>query len=145
MNVLYEELLSNLKVISMIPENGKLCIRNGHLSIEKIAPNMITWMHVTLKRWWYQDSRQSIIVLLTNVVHRSEGFCKSLMTNMSSENHWLLKQFSTEFENSLSGIKFLIKTYDDDAGIKARLSVLSDQITECIKNINLSLNNNNGN
>lgn len=140
MNVLYEELLSNLKVVSMIPENGKLCIRNGHLSIEKGSPHLVSWFQTTLKRWWYQDSRHSILVLLSGVVHRSDGFCRSLMDSKNDHNVWILSQFAKEYKGALGGIRFLIKTYEDDASTQAKLSVLAEQLEENELNISSFIN-----
>ena len=66
----FEDLITDLKVISMLKNNGRLCMRNGQLSIEPSIESkqniLITWGAYTslaLRRWWNQDNRQNAVNL----------------------------------------------------------------------------------
>ena len=134
-----DELLSNLKVIGMVKENGKLCIRNGHLSLELNNENqdvsiinLTTWIQTTLKRWWNHDNRTNNIVMLQSIIHTSILFCEDIIKkeeHIQTSN--LLKRYYNTYCEVLIGLSNLKKTYDGDASIVARLIVLHEKVLEC--------------
>jgi nitrogen fixation protein len=58
-----DKIITNLKIISMIQINEKLCLRSGHLQID---PN--TFGLQFLKRWFYKDSREIIIPFIKEIL-----------------------------------------------------------------------------
>ena len=70
-NILYEELvdniITNLKILSLVNKDDKLCIRKGHLQIDKASYFRF------IKRYYYNDSRYSTIEFLKKIVNNMKG------------------------------------------------------------------------
>ena len=70
-NILYEELvdniITNLKILSLVNKDDKLCIRKGHLQIDKASYFRF------IKRYYYSDSRYSTIEFLKNIINNIKG------------------------------------------------------------------------
>lgn len=70
-NILYEELvdniITNLKILSLVNKEDKLCIRKGHLQIDKVSYFRF------IKRYYYNDSRYSTIHFLKNIIKSMKG------------------------------------------------------------------------
>jgi hypothetical protein len=66
MNSMNEEfidnLITNLKIISMIQINEKLCIRKGHLQIDTSSNFQF------VKRWFFRDSRDMVLIYLRDLI-----------------------------------------------------------------------------
>ena len=125
----YEDLITDLKVISMLKEDGRLCIRNGHLSIEPsiIAKQNIlyTWGAYTslaVRRWWNQDNRHNALLKLQSIILK----CHEIFEKLSDEKK---EEFNLLCAEAAKGLVFLKQTYNNDAAVSARLSVY-------IKNLN---------
>ena len=129
-----DELLTDLHVVSMIPENGRLCIRNGNLSVEMHAPNnglgtIPAHIYIALKRWWFHDNRASALTHVQNTIVKSFALVKEL----NSQDHpWLLGQFKESFINAQTGLEHMKMTYTDDANTRARIEVLLERLTDAI-------------
>lgn len=119
----YEDLITDLKVISMLKENGRLCIRNGQLSIE---PSIITKQNVlytwgayaslSVRRWWNQDNRQNAILKVQSIVLK----CYETSAKLDGEKKSVFNNLCSDAAN---GLKCLKDTYKYDAAVSARLSV----------------------
>lgn len=70
-NILYEELvdniITNLKILSLVNKDDKLCIRKGHLQIDKVSYFRF------IKRYYNNDSRYSTIDFLKNIIKSMKG------------------------------------------------------------------------
>jgi hypothetical protein len=124
-----EDLSTNLKVISMIKENGRLCIRNGCLSIEPEIHNkenvFLTWgsyASLSLRRWWNQDNRHSAMIKVQSIILK----CQEVYSKLSPEEKIELSKLCKDAAIGLSNLQ---QTYTHDAAVFARLSVY-------IKNLN---------
>ena len=57
---LIDNTLTTLKVLGMLPKNGRLCIRRGQLTLE-VDSNL-----QRIKRWIYRDSRDVTLMHIKN-------------------------------------------------------------------------------
>tara|TARA_B110000977_G_scaffold201646_1_gene297459 strand:- start:5154 stop:5549 length:396 start_codon:yes stop_codon:yes gene_type:complete len=124
----FEDLITDLKVISMLKNNGRLCMRNGQLSIEPSIESkqniLITWGAYTslaLRRWWNQDNRQNALLKLQSVILKCHETNEKIATDKREE----FVQLCGEAAN---GLLFLKHTYMYDAAVSARLSVYIDTL-----------------
>lgn len=124
-----EDLSTDLKVMSMIKENGRLCIRNGCLSIEPEVHNkeniLLTWgsyASLALRRWWNQDNRHSALTKVQSIILK----CQETQSKLTSDDKI---EFSKLCKDAAVGLSNLQETYSHDAAVYARLSVY-------IKNLN---------
>ena len=113
-----DQLLTSLKVISMIKEGQKVCVRNGHLSLEVQSTGLIT----SLRRWIHKDNRQTTLCYIKSVVNNT------ISVMNTHKNDTSIKKLNKGLEESINGIKSLTVTYADDATIMATLQVLHDRI-----------------
>jgi hypothetical protein len=119
-----DHLLTSLKVISMIKEGQKVCVRNGHLSLEVQSTGLLT----SIRRWIHRDSRQMTLQYIKSVIQNSITVTKTYRTPASIE------KLSAGMNEALTGINSLIVTYADDATVSATLQVLSDRILQELNN-----------
>jgi hypothetical protein len=121
--ILYEELIdnvtTNLKIISLVQKNEKLCIRKGHLQIDKISYFRF------IKRYYYNDSRETMI-----------RFLKQLLKDIK-----IIKDFYFSKHNIIDnidsielGINNLQVTYSQDPVIVASLDNILNKLKIIIKN-----------
>ena len=125
-----EDIYTDLKVISMIKENGRLCIRNGHLSIE---PQLATkenklltlsaYASLAIRRWWNQDNRYNALLKVQAVVMK----CHDMYVKVTENERKLLSKICHEAAIGLSNLQ---KTYEHDAAIHARLSVYINNLND---------------
>jgi hypothetical protein len=121
-----DHLLTSLKVISMIKEGQKVCVRNGHLSLEVQSTGVLT----SLRRWIHKDNRQTTVSYIKSVVQNA------LSTTKSHNNEKSVVKLFRGLEEAVTGINSLTVTYTDDATVAATLQVLNDRIkTELQLNI----------
>ena len=124
-----EDLSTNLKVMSMLKQNGRLCIRNGNLSIEPQVYNkenvLLTfgsYASLAIRRWWNQDNRQSALLKVQAIILK----CQETYSKLNDTDK---AEFIELCKNAATGLENLQKTYENDAAVNARLSVY-------IKNLN---------
>ena len=120
-----DQILTSLKIISMIKEGQKVCVRNGLLSLEPKS----TGIHVALRRWINNDSRQSTLAYIKNVVNNALNVCNILTESDTIEK---LVQALTESSNGLCN---LIVTYESDIPIVATIQVMQDRIKTNLENL----------
>jgi len=113
-----DHLLTSLKVISMIKEGQKVCVRNGHLSLEVQSTGVLT----SLRRWIHKDNRQTTVSYIKSVVQNA------LSTTKSHNNEKSVVKLFRGLEEAVTGINSLTVTYTDDATVAATLQVLNDRI-----------------
>jgi len=120
-----DHLLTALKVISMIKEGQKVCVRNGHLTLETQSTGVIT----SIRRWIHNDSRQTTVHYIKSVIQNSISVSKV------HRNHISVDKIITGMEESLNGINSLIVTYNEDATVIATLQVLYNRISTELKGL----------
>jgi len=113
-----DHLLTSLKVISMIKEGQKVCVRNGHLSLEVQSTGVLT----SLRRWLHKDNRQTTVSYIKSVIQNA------LSTTKSHNNEKSVVKLFRGLQEAITGINSLSVTYADDATVAATLQVLNDRI-----------------
>ena len=113
-----DQLLTSLKIVSMIKEGQKVCIRNGLLTLETKS----TGVGAALRRWLHNDNRNATLMYIRNVVNNSVDVC-----NMHHTNSVVIK-ITESLESCLTGLGCLAVTYGEDAGITATIDVMQDTI-----------------
>jgi len=99
---LFDSIINSLKVISQLKLNEKLCIRKGHLQIDSSSNIQF------LKRWFYRDSREIVIVYLQKLMD------DLLKLRDSLTDKWYISVLLIELENAQCGFLNLRKTYFAD-------------------------------
>ena len=127
------EVLTDLEVLSMIKEKDKLCIRDGHITIEqKTHP-----FKIAIRRWIKNDNRRTMIMEINNVISLSLQLCKDAKEN--PEKKWTLGQFNKHFKKVIEGLENLKKTYFNDSNVVARLTILNEILKEEINQLESNL------
>jgi len=123
------DLFTDLEILSMIKENDKICIRDGHITIEKKTHPIKT----AVRRWIYNDNRRFSIMQINVLITQSLQVCMESRNNC--EKTWIIDQFCKHFTNTIEGLANLKKTYSNDSSIVARLNVISSMLIEEIDKI----------
>ena len=126
MNGATVDLLTDLEVLSMIKEDDKLCIRDGHMAIEKRSHPIKT----AVRRWVNNDSRKITIMYINTLITQSLQFCSE-----NRDKVWIIHEFCKHLTNSLEGLANIKKTYSNDSAIVARLNVIGYILIEEIGKI----------
>jgi hypothetical protein len=116
--------LTNLKIIAMIPKNGRLCVRKGFLNLE-------TEDHFqTIRRFLNNDSRDICLDHIKNTILNAIKITKNIMNNQIEVElkNWTLQQISIEIRNCQTGLTNLKTTYNDDAVMKSQIDVLLERL-----------------
>ena len=117
----HEDLITDLKVLSKLKPNGRLCIRNGQMSIEPIIEfkenRLYTWSSyasLAIRRWWNQDNRNSALLKVQSVLMKVHDYLN---------RYELTDTFIELCTNAADGLANLQITYAGDAAFVSRLDV----------------------
>lgn len=120
--------IASLKIIGMVPKNGKLCVRNGQLSIDI---QRIQGM----RRWINGDSRNMTLVYAKNTVNNAIKIARSIILNCigsqtcSQISQWTLRRIFEEMEGCEQGLNNLKSTtYVADSMMVANLDVITERL-----------------
>ena len=113
-----DQILTSLKIISMIKEGQKVCVRNGLLSLEIKSSGI----RVAFRRWVNNDNRNTTISYVKNVINNALD-----IINIHTDHKTILKIKKSLIE-CITGLSRLAVTYDSDAGVTATISVMQDRI-----------------
>lgn len=143
---LLDNLYVNLRVISKIPEGGRICTTGaGQVKIED-TKTLGGWLS-TGRRRITGDSRDESVKVLMQIVNDvselSDNIIDSLKTDQTPHNAatpgilnenvkkcYSLQKLSVMLRNSKKGIVNLHATYQDDANITARIDEIMDKIDQ---------------
>lgn len=120
-----DSLIANLKVLSSVPNGGRLCVRKGNLSVESALHGQCVF------RFIYGDSRDTTIAHVKNAVAGAVQIAQSIMTNSAGldwNGAWVLERLSSEMERCETGLRNLRATYSTDTSTIAALQVLSERL-----------------
>jgi hypothetical protein len=98
-----DNVITNLKIISIVQVNEKLCIRKGHLQIDNIIKLQF------LSRWFYRDSRDVILNFINDLIKNIFYFLHN--TDKYTDYLWNLTHLLTELEHVENGLENLKTTY----------------------------------
>lgn len=118
-----DQILTSLRIISLIKENQKVCVRDGFIILESKSTGLMP----AVRRWLNRDNRTKTIFYIQNVINHALEITK---THTDLETIEKLKQ---GIKNSVIGLKSLGVTYNNDAATFARITVLEERI---LSNIN---------
>ncbi len=105
-----DQILTSLKVISMIKEGQKVKVRDGLLSLEVHSTGIMTGV----RRWINKDNRLTTLRYIRNTVIQA-------ITLNDIRVKGALKE-------AVNGLNCLSITYGDDAGVTAAIDVIKDRI-----------------
>ena len=91
-----DNIITNLKIISLVKVDEKLSIRKGHLQIDNSSNLQF------LKRWFYRDSRDIILLFVKDLIRNISMLFEKL--ECYYDKLWILKRILTEMENAKSGL-----------------------------------------
>lgn len=129
-----EDNILNLKIISKIKENDKLCT---HEKIIKIDPPSILQ---GVNRWINSEGRAVTLDKLKDIINNSLKITEKLLEDekfkkdnnlkdLEENNSQIFQKFIIEMTNSLLGLENLKKTYCEDITITAQIDILIKKIT----------------
>ena len=128
---LIDTTLTSLKVIGMVPKNGRLCVRRGQLTLES-EDHMQRW-----KRWIYRDSREVTLMHIKNTINNSTKIIKGIMSNQIDIElkSWTIQRFLSEMTSCQSGLLNLKTTYISDTSVVATLDVICERLSANCKEL----------
>jgi hypothetical protein len=119
-----------LKIISMVPKNGRLCIRKGQLTLD--PPEDSVWhVHLrSLRRWVSHDSREISLMHIKNTIANAIKLSRGLVDGSveTKLRQWSLHTLTNEMCNAQVGIVNLKTTYSGDSLMIANLDVVSERL-----------------
>ena len=128
--VMDNELLADLHVLSHVPENGRVCVVDGRLSVEPAPRNVVSMIELAARRWWNHDNRSYTLLAIECLILKCSAFASSaLVDNVSSA------RLKSACEAAICGINNLRHTYANDASTYARLGVFVERITLIISSL----------
>ena len=119
-----DNIITNLKIISLVKVDEKLSIRKGHLQIDNSSNLQF------LKRWFYRDSRDIILLFIKDLVRNISMLFEKL--ECYTDKLWILKRILTEMENAKSGLINLRTTYSTDAVMVVKFENVSVKFCELV-------------
>lgn len=118
----YERILLNLRIISKIPQNGRLKrMYHGVLSLEDEG------YFVSLRRFINQDGRSQAIKDINSVLNEAINEIRSLSIGEDVDGEKIQTLYST-LAKAVTGIENLRTTYQNDVVTEARFDILIDKI-----------------
>lgn len=119
-----DNIIANMKVISMVQNSSKLCIRKGQLAID------VDDRLQSIRRWIYKDSRDAILIHIRNTINNAIKVSKGLMKDEITTDlkEWTLTRLNEEMRSCENGLSNLKNTYNDDSATVAALDVLIDRL-----------------
>jgi hypothetical protein len=115
--------IANLKVIGMVPQNGKLCVRKGHVCLD--PPDALQ----PVRRWMRGDTRDAAILHVRNTI----GNATRILTYMSRRGpliaaRWTTERILSEMQQCEAGLQNLRTTYTEDSLMVANINVLIERL-----------------
>jgi hypothetical protein len=122
MDIILEELVDkiiiNLKIISILQIDDKLCIRKGNLQIDQDSNIRF------IKRWFMRDTRDSILIFIRDIFRKINLI----------ENKKDFLRITLEFEKVEIGLENLKVTYSCDPVTIATIDNLITKLKSIDKN-----------
>jgi hypothetical protein len=118
---IFDNIITNLKIISKVKVDEKLCIRKGHLQIDNSSNFQF------LKRWYYRDSRDFILLFIKDLI-------RSIINifDKSNGSNWITLNLLREMENAKTGLSNLKTTYSTDSIMIVKFEHVANKFCELI-------------
>ena len=132
--------IATMKIIGMVPKNGKLCVRKGQLCLDTVQGQAV-------RRWMNGDSRDCTLMHAKNTITNAVKINRCIMTQLNNNNNnnsnnssknnikegerdrdaWTLRRMLAELEACECGLQNLKTTYACDSMIIANLDVIIER------------------
>lgn len=118
--------LTDLHILSLLPEGVKISIRSGRLVHEKPKSgegvmDVLSNSFNSLRRWYNNDNRTSGMNEIYGIVQESFRIVKEVDDNYK-------RQYAELYPRVIIGIQNYMRTYKDDSFIMSRCTILIDRI-----------------
>ena len=133
-----DKILINLKILSKIPKNGRICkSHNGLISLE------VDSMTQSVRRFIRNDSRQQSILEINSIIDESIELLYSLLRSKYINEQFIetdeyrqhvenLEILLSEMISAKAGIDNLRFTYENDQTIISKLDIILLKLTSAI-------------
>ena len=123
-----DNVLANLKVISMVKEGARLRLIGGQLCTDFPSPLQ------PIRRWLKGDNRSIMVSHVRGVIHNAINIIKieSIVASQDEDRIWIINKILEALESCQDGIRNLMNTYDHDAVVLCSLEVLLDKVSNCL-------------
>ena len=124
----------NLKIISAINKDDKVCINDNNISIE--SNDLLQ----SFRRWYYNQSRLTTMEQLESVINESFKLTDEILDSddklNSADTSNIIQRFLIELSSVKKGLDNLKITYNDDVSIVSRIDLLEQRIDVRINRLN---------
>tara|TARA_B100001093_G_C26798909_1_gene1002447 strand:+ start:1179 stop:1793 length:615 start_codon:yes stop_codon:yes gene_type:complete len=124
-----DNILLNLKMISLVKANDKLYMEEDKMKIDtpKLTQGFLRWIN--------DYSRTKTMEDIETLINNTSSYVKNNKSkpNRTEEDNRNCQKILVEISKSLTGIQNLKITYNEDTFIQSKLEVISEKISE-IKN-----------
>lgn len=119
-----DNIITNLKIIGMVKNNGRLCVRKGGLALEPDD------YFQTVRRWVNKDSREITLMHVRNTISNAIKLLKSVKNGQVEVQmrDWTISRIVEEMINCQDGLNNLKTTYATDAALVASIDVLLERL-----------------
>ena len=125
-----DNIITNLKIISLVKIDEKLSIRKGHLQIDNSSNFQF------LKRWFNRDSRDFILLFIKDLIRNISALFERIHTYKNKE--WILSRVFMEMEQATIGLDNLKTTYSTDAVMVVKFQNVITKFIELKDQLNKS-------
>ena len=119
-----DSIITNLKIISIIQINEKLCIHRGHLQIDR--DNGLQGV----KRWFNRDSRELVLNFIKELLRNINYLFTKVKSLDISEQVWITGRVLVEMDSVENGLNNLKTTYSFDPVTIANIENIIIKIRE---------------
>jgi len=102
-----DSIITNLKIINIIQVNEKLCIRRGHLQIDKESNTQ------SIRRWINKDSRDNTLNFIKELIKNILVIFNKIK-NPTDSHIWIISRILIEMDTIENGLNNLKTTYLSD-------------------------------
>ena len=117
-----DNIITNLKIISLAKVDEKLSIRKGHLQIDNSSNFQF------IKRWLFRDSRGFILLYLKDLIRNISSLFDKIQSYKDSL--WIITRVLSEMDNAKSGLINLKTTYSTDPVMVVKFENINTKFLE---------------
>jgi hypothetical protein len=117
--------IANLKIIGMVPQNGKLCVRKGQLCVET------TDQMQPVRRWVRGDSRDLTLMHVRNTISNATRITYLLSADSDAGTNpkkWTISRIASDMSQCEVGLQNLRTTYAADSIMVANVGVIIERL-----------------
>ena len=122
-----DNIITNLKIMSLVKVDEKLSIRKGHLQIDTSSNLQF------IKRWFFRDSRDIILLFINDLIRNITTLIQKI--DNYREREWILSRIYSEMENAKGGLINLKTTYSDDPIMVVKFENVNTKFCELINQV----------